>query len=90
METTTRQESRTGRADQPQIIFEDTTDEDVPRVAGLSELWVWALTVAALLAVTYRDPESLAHQTAWVLITVLSVGFMLARGFAKLGAHRFR
>lgn len=91
METTTRRRRGAEDAlDRPQIIFEDVTDEDVPRLAGLSEVWIWAVSVAALIVVTYRDPDSLTHQTAWVLITVLSVGFMLARGFAKLGTHQFR
>lgn len=69
---------------------DEPDDVDVPRAVGLSELWVWAVVTAVLLTVTYRDPESIAHQTAWILVTILSVAYILSRGFAKLGGEHRR
>ena len=51
-----------------------------------TELIVFAATVAGVLIAAAID-DSIDAPLAWILVTLLAVGYMLSRGIAKAGAR---
>jgi di/tricarboxylate transporter len=48
-----------------------------------------AAVVGVLIAAATVDGEDFGAQDAWLLITILTVGYMVSRGLAKSGSRDF-
>jgi hypothetical protein len=66
---------------------EYTQPKETKTFSKTSEFFVWLGTVAAILIADWQL-ESFNDDTAWTLVAVVSVGYMLSRGLAKSGGRK--
>jgi hypothetical protein len=64
-----------------------TQPKETKTFSKTSEFFVWLGTVAAILIADWQL-DSFNDDTAWTLVAVVSVGYMLSRGLAKSGGRK--
>jgi hypothetical protein len=78
---------RTHRDDE--VLFYETTE--ARRSTSTSELYIYIVAVVAMLIFAYESGgDSFSHEEGWWFATVMTVGYLVSRGLAKLGSSEPR
>lgn len=63
-----------------------TTTDETKASFKTTEILAFVATVAGVLVAASID-SGIDARLAWILVSALSIGYMLSRGFAKSGSH---
>ena len=85
MNTMSESSTRDGRRADRLEVRTERTHTETRKAFRTTELWIYVIAAAATLVATYIQDDSLTAWRGWLLVAVMTTGYMVSRGMAKIG-----